>query len=214
MRKIVKFVLMLVLFLGISSVQAGMSIDYDCITAIDNTLTTPYSWANVDNFDSDRPGWKYKGGVIVSGSNPSDFAAPYLDETNYFTVNSPSVRSKSEAKVCFKESFNYLGLFWGSVDTYNSIEFLSRGNVVARYTGQDVIAPYLANGDQSSAYTNLYVNFYSNSSFDTVRFISTSSAFEFDNLAAGNVTHAPVPGALLLGILGISMVGLKFRRFA
>jgi hypothetical protein len=208
-----KFILLFVLLFGITFVQADMTIDYDCLLAKDGTLTTPYDWATVDNFDFNRPGWKYKGGVTVSGSN-FDFAAPYLDETNYLTINSPSVESKPKATVCFREAYNYLGLFWGSVDDYNYIQFLNNGNIIAEYSGQDVIAPYLANGNQSSKHTNLYVNFYSSDNFDAVRLISTSCAFELDNLAVGTVPHTPVPGALLLGVIGISTVGLNFRRFA
>ena len=48
---------------------ANISINYNHAIAGDLTLTTPYSGAIVDNFDSGRPGWTYTGnGAIVTGS--------------------------------------------------------------------------------------------------------------------------------------------------
>jgi hypothetical protein len=41
--------------------------------------------------------------------------------------------------------------------------------------------------------------------------VSEQYAFEFDNLAAGVV---PVPGAVLLGMLGLSIAGIKLRKYA
>jgi len=62
-------------------------------------------------------------------------------------------------------------------------------------------------------HTNLYVNFYNLPEFDAVRFLSSGWAFEFDNLAVG-LTPVPVPGAVLLGVLGLSIAGIKLRKLA
>ena len=115
-------------------------------------------------------------------------------------------------------TYNYLGLFWGSVDAYNQIEFLNNGVVVPNgtWTGTGVLSPSPANGNQTAPSTNLYVNFYGVPDFDAVRFTSfsgypdTSSpfAYELDNLAV-----IPVPSALMLGLVGVGILKrLRLRR--
>ncbi len=206
----------LALCLAASTVNADM-INYDYSIAADNTLTTTNSSAIVDTFDSERPDWTYSGyGKIRNGSVTSAYAAPYNpilstpDNTNYFAV--PENASYGiTADVDFGgEQYNYLGLFWGSADSYNAIEFYNGETLIAAYSGDDVLDP--ANGNQFSALTNQYVNFYLSDNFDKVRFICDGYAFEFDNLAVG--THTPVPGAMLLGLIGLGFAGKKLRRYA
>ena len=55
--------------------------------------------------------------------------------------------------------YNYFGLFWGSVDAYNTLSFYKGADLVASFTGIDITSPNAANGNQSAPYTNLYVNF-------------------------------------------------------
>ena len=207
------------LFLSASSVKADM-INYNYALAADGTLTSACDFAIVDNFDSDRPAWDYSGfGKIRSGAETGRYAAPFNssvmsapDSTNFFAV--PEDKAVGTiADVSFGgEEYNYLGLFWGSIDTYNSIEFYNDGSLIASFTGTDVLGSNPANGDQSSASTNQYINFYLSDKFDAVKFISPEYAFEFDNLAVG--IHAPVPGAILLGFIGLSVAGVKLRKYA
>ena len=194
-----------ILFSGTQSVTADM-VNYNYSLASDGTLTTPHSWAIVDTFDTDRPGWSYYGSAIVSGSVLDNYTAPYLDITKYLTINSPSVQSGSLAIVTFGGAvYNYLGLYWGSINTYNKIEFLKDGNISGACLGTDITLPIIA--DQSS---DGYVNFYLSHDFDGIRFTSTAPAFEIDNLAVG--IHAPIPGAVLLGIIGLSISGWLLKR--
>lgn len=210
--------------LCVGNAFAAITIDYQYSMAADGTLTTPISGAIVDNYDSGRPGWNYTGnGAIVSGSSTGLYAAPYNsslmvgpDATNYFTT--PIDNTSLWSMVDFGgATYNYLGLFWGSVDTYNQIEFLNNGLVVPNgtWTGTGVLSPSPANGHQTAPSTNLYVNFYNVPDFDAVRFTSFSGqggsspfAFELDNLAV-----IPVPGALVLGLIGIGTLRMrKLRR--
>jgi hypothetical protein len=207
-----------VLCIAASSANADM-ITYDYALAADDTLTTTHSWATVDTFDSDRPGWTYSGyGKIRSGSEIGRYAAPYNssimaapDSTNFFAVPEDKAVGLT-ADISFGgNQYNYLGLFWGSADGYNTIEFYNKDMLVATYSGDDVLDP--ANGDQYSSSTNSYVNFYLTQNFDTVRLISTEYAFELDNLAVG-MHHTPVPGAVFLGLIGLGIAGRKLRRYA
>jgi hypothetical protein len=211
MKKILTLTFCLALCLAGSATKADM-ITYDYSIAADNTLTTSNSWAIVDTFDSDRPGWTYSdGGTIRNGTVSGAYAAPYnpfnstSDNTNYYAV------SESAVDVSFGgEQYNYLGLFWGSADSYNSIEFYNDEIKIASYSGNYVFDP--ANGNQSASSTNQYVNIYLNENFNKVRFICDGIAFEFDNLAVG--TQVPVPGAMLLGLLGLGFAGRKLRKYA
>lgn len=205
------------LCLAASSVKADM-INYDYSLAADNTLTTPYASATVDNFDSGRPGWTYSGyGKIRNGSLSGRYAAPYNpvtstpDSTNYFAVPEDLAEGLNADVYFGGNQYNYLGLFWGSADTYNEIEFYYGETLVASYSGIDALNP--ANGNQSDGSTNQYVNFYLSQNFDMVRFISDGYAFEFDNLAVGMI-HTPVPGAALLGLIGLCIAGRKLRKHA
>ncbi len=211
MKNLLTLSFCLALCLAASVTKADM-ITYDYSIAADNTLTTSNSWAIVDTFDLDRPGWTYSdGGTITSGTVSGSHAAPYnpfngtSDNTNYYAV------SENAMEVSFGgEQYDYLGLFWGSADSYNSIEFYNDEEMIAVYSGNDVLDP--ANGDQFSSATNQYINFYLNENFNKVRLICTDTAFEFDNLAVG--THAPVPGAVLLGLIGLGFAGRKLRKYA
>ncbi|MBN1972528.1 MAG: hypothetical protein JW787_02730 [Sedimentisphaerales bacterium] len=212
MKRLVLTLLVCAALCSIAPSAMADMINFNSSTAADGTLTTPYSWATVDNFDSGRPGWTYNGGAITSGSDAGNYAAPYLDITQYYTVNSPSLKTDITATVFFGGAeYNYLGLYWGSVDAYNTIEFLNGTDVIATYSGSYIAPP--ANGDQSSSATNRYVNFLNMQDFDGIRITSTTPAFEFDNLAVG-VVPVPVPGAVLLGIIGLGIAGRKLRKFA
>jgi len=207
----------------------------------DGTLTTPYNSApygwpglvTVDNFDSGRPSdWTWgiapdDNGAIVSDST-SQYADPYNSDlmdsagntTNYYTVPEELSERPRTSMVYFGgATYDYFGLFWGSVDNYNTIEFLDYDSdkhtwsVVDDYTGDEVIYPSAANGNQTAPYSNLYVNFVDIPVFNAVRFTSDPKyAFEFDNVAVGN--QVPVPAAVLLGFLGLSAAGIKLRKFA
>ena len=106
------------------------------------------------------------------------------------------------------KKFDYLGLYWGSIDTYNSIAFYNDNTLVTTITGTQVLASNGVPGDQSGSGSNRYVNIYfsANEVFNKVTFISNGVAFELDNVA---FREAPEPGALALfgvGLLGTALV--------
>jgi hypothetical protein len=85
---------------------------------------------------------------------------------------------------------NKFGLFWGSIDSYNSIAFYSGVSTTPFLTlfGNNLNAvPALGfNSDQSGALTNAYVTF-TYLSFDRIVLASSGNSFEFDNVSYGNV---------------------------
>jgi hypothetical protein len=216
--------------------MASLSWNYNYAAGNGNTLTSPYG-AVVDTFDlggeSSGPGgsvvptWTYAGNYAIDlGDVPGTASAPYngrvlpygKDNTHYFSVPA-SGSAAGVATVDFGGgSYRYLGLFWGSMDAYNQIEFLSGGvggSVVGTITGTDVAFGNDPDGGQTSVFTNEYVNIFSTVDFDAIRITSFAGfggsspyAFELDNLAVA----VPVPGAFLLALFGLG-AGLKLRRF-
>jgi hypothetical protein len=195
-------------------------INFESQTAGGYTLTTKVAGATVYDFESAATTPALSGNWnIVSGSMTNRYAAPYCvpegkaDATRYLTVpwNLGSSESPYSAEITFGQDYNYLGFFWGSIDNYNTVTFFNGGDTVAEFTGDDVINPDNLTGNQTASETNKYVNFFLDRSFDRVRLTSTSYAFELDNLA---VAVVPVPGAVLLGFLGLSAAGLRLRKRA
>jgi hypothetical protein len=154
----------------------------------------------------------YGDGALVSGSVSGRYASPYGVTDAYLTV--PYNYSAGAVTLLTPGSYNYFGLYWGSLDTYNSIHFYNGGALVGSYDGGD-ISPLLANGGQSSWASNRYVNFLFTEGdfFDRIVLVSTNWAFESDNHAFGNITNSvPEPGTLAMFGLGLMGLGMMARR--
>lgn len=159
------------------------------------------------DFDGAYPtGWSLSGDrAVVNGSLAGYYAAPpnsgpNTNTSDYLTV--PSGQSSGTAEIALGGYYNYYGLYWGSIDGYNTLSFWDGGTQVFSFSGSDAAAlvPTAPNGEQSLA---AYFNFFGLPQFNTVRLSSTSYAFETDNHAYGNV---PTPGSLaLLGLGGIAI---------
>src|SRR5216684_4818650 len=95
------------------------------------------------------------------------------------------------------------GLYWGSIDTYNSVEFLLNGaQVGAIIKGSDLVVPIEASGNQLGPDSNAYITF-SNLLFDEVVLSSSGNSFEFTNVAAA----APELSSWAMMVLGFCAVG-------
>jgi hypothetical protein len=153
------------------------------------------------SFSPTTPG---QGGIIVSGTSPNNYANPAGYAGNYMAI----LDGHSET-LNFSRPMDIFGLLWGSIDTYNSLEFLLNGvQVGAIIKGSDLAAPIAASGDQLGPNSNAYVTF-SNLLFDEVILSSSGNSFEFSNVAAA----APEPSTWAMMILGFFGVGfMAYRR--
>jgi len=176
--------------------------------------TTQVSGATTIDFNAGfcTPGYDSCSGSyqVVSGSQSGVYAAPSGIDTKYLSIPNGSI-SGNTATLVLGTLSDYFGLYWGSVDTYNTISFFREGSEVASYTGSELVG-LIADGNQGSDNSNRFVNFlFGNDRFDTVVLSSTSYAFESDNHAY-RTAPVPLPAAawlLLSGLVGFAALGRR-----
>jgi hypothetical protein len=178
------------------------------ITTFTSGMTTNVAGATVVDFDTGKPA-NYTGqGSVLSGSISGQTAAPAGDATPYLTVAYPAQTGAMLATL--GASYNYFGLYWGSIDDYNTLKFYNSGTLIATITGTDVIAAGTTLGDQVAPGSNRYVNFFfTDATFDKIELSTTQYAFETDDHAYAKV---PEPTGLALMGLGLAAVGFAARR--
>jgi hypothetical protein len=204
---------------------AGMSPDARAglsVSASVGGAPTGLYYANFDNLPLDATGGSSNGigvsftgsGQAVQGSASGLYAAPYLSGGNGTlfgdTTNGPDATTYlttgiGTVTLTMPGQETYLGLLWGSVDSYNTLTFYEGSNVIGTVTSSQVTSN--ADGDQGVNGT-YYVNITSTQSFDKVVASSTQYAFEFDNVAYNAV---PEPSSFVLGLAGMAGVAACWR---
>jgi hypothetical protein len=153
-------------------------------------------------------------GLIAQGSNAGVSAAPFFGPAPGSADTTPYLATTGTETISFTGAPRTIfGLFWGSVDGYNTITFNGVDGPQS-FTGNGI--PLTANGGQFSLSSNGYVLFTGLNPFFSVTMSSTSPAFEVDNLEiAGPVSTPPVPEAStwMMMILGFFSLGfVAYRR--
>lgn len=147
---------------------------------------------------------------VVIGSNDSLYATPFGDATHYVTIGTnPSPGSAALASV--PANINYIGLLWGSVDSYNSIFITDNtGTHEINSASAPVLLP--ATGNQGPGGTQ-YVNIYDpEGGITAISFSSTQRAFEMDNIALANVPEASTWAMMLLGFVGLGFMAYRRKQ--
>jgi hypothetical protein len=163
-------------------------------------------------------------GQAVQGSSSGLYAAPFLSGNNGVGFGSPDQPngadtttyltsggiSTASVTVNFGHPELYVGLLWGSVDSFNTLSFYNGATLVGSVTGSDVVAS--PNGDQGQNGT-LYVNINSTLAFDRIVATSSIHAFEFDNVAYNETPiNTPEPSTVVISLVAGSFLGLYTIR--
>ena len=146
-------------------------------------MTTPHAGARVETFD-DRKAARYSGaGRTVIGSLP-DSTQPEGDETAYYSVKPAVAAFVAEPGV----SYNYFGLYWGTIDEYNELRFFKDGRLIATVTGGQVLRLLAARSPARPSLPSSYVNIYFGAkTYTRIELRTSIPAFESDNHAFSNV---------------------------
>ena len=215
-KNILSVFLTIVFSLVALSNASAYSINFNSSTKTETdgtTLTSPYSWATVWDFNDGGLGdfppgaftsISYDTAAIVTGSMSGAAAPALTDKTPYLAIPAPG-NSSTSGNITFRlgSDNTYLGLYWGSIDRYNSITFYQDNSKTLTLFGSDIVGSD-ANGNQVAPPSNSYVNIYGLAPFDSFMLSSTSRAFEVDNLAVG----APVPEPATMLLMGLGLLGL------
>jgi hypothetical protein len=193
------------------------SIDY--LYTDNGNQYTSYYLPTIENFNA-ALAWNWAGSdwAVVSGSVDGKYSAPggvdgtNKDATKYMTVPQPNDADHIGSVLVTNLGgfYNYFGLWWGSIDEYNTLTFYNGVNVVLTVTGADVIAASATYGDQIAFGSNRYVNFLGLNPFDSFKMSSTQFAFEADNMTIGVVPEPTTMLLLGLGLLGVAVIRKKF----
>lgn len=154
-------------------------------------------------------------GEAVTGAVGGKYAAPFISNSNGALFGDMTLSGANsttylttgvgQAILDFPGLQRYMGILWGSVDSYNTLSFYNGGTFLGSITGTDVTA--IANGDQGADGT-YYVNITTAFQFDRVIATSSSYAFEFDNVAfAANPLGVPEPGEVGVFLFGLLLAG-------
>lgn len=203
------------------------TISYTYAPDADMVLTTAMPGALVETFNTgwfDQTAWTWStggaGAELVDGvSTAGQFAQPYngvdgiADPTWYLAVPDSQRGSTGWANIDFGRTYTYFGLFWGTIDAYNYVNFYNGSSLVASYGGGALPAPAQPNGGWTNPNANLYVDFNDLPEFDSVTLLSTGVAFEVDNIAVASAAPVPEPATVaLMGIGAALLIGLRKRR--
>lgn len=146
--------------------------------------------------------------VTVSGTISGQYAQPApVSPLNAYQA----IQGNGVSTFTFTNALSVFSFYWGSIDTYNKIEFLrGDGSLVQAFTGAAFAAP--ANGNQSASATNRRVTFgfTGAEAVKKVRFSNSpqTNAFEIDTLA---IAAVPEPATWAMMILGFGLIGGAMR---
>ena len=203
MNRIFKSITLFTAAFGLSaSVNAGVMVSSEAVNVFESTLVGATKVTFNDNTCAGYA--SCSNASIVEGNLGGVYAAPYLDTTKYSTVGGGQTSTFNLGVAA-----DYFGLYWGSIDGYNTISFYLGSSLVETFTGAPV-ETLLSNGGQTDWRSNRYINFsFVNATFDKVLLSSTSNAFETDNHA---FRKASVSEPMTLVLMGLGLFGLMAAR--
>ena len=146
-------------------------------------MMTPIAGVRVETFEDRKPSRYAGAGRTVVGSFPGS-TAPEGDNTVYYSLRPGTAAFVAEPGV----TYNYFGLYWGTIDEYNELRFFRDARLIATVTGRDVLHLISARGTPSPRLPSCYVNIHFGAeTYTRIEFRTSLPAFESDNHAFANV---------------------------
>jgi hypothetical protein len=158
---------------------------------------------------------------VVSGTVVGRHFAPSDDNSPYLTIG--AAQEPGPLTINFSRPLDYFGLYWGSIDSSNSIEFYNNDVLVESFSGLNVYNLDSSIVDGAGGVPgSRFVNFTATRSdevFNRIVLRFSQPAFETDNhayRAAFDNPPSPLPQvptpALLPGLLGLAWTVLRKHR--
>ena len=122
-----------------------------------------------------------------------------------------STLGAGQAELTLDRKVKYFGFRTDQLDGNNTVELLSNGRSLGTFNL--VGSPGQAGFDGPSAESGYtYVNFFSDTAFDQVRFVQSAGSAVFDDVSVGQVTAVPEAKTWTMLILGFGAAGVALRR--
>jgi fibronectin-binding autotransporter adhesin len=168
---------------------------------------TPYHSTSPTAGSFHEGGAHFTGGGLIMKNPGQDslglYAEPLGDKSKYLAI----LGGRQET-LTYHHDMDRFGLYWGSVDAYNTISFFDGKKLVESFTGSSII-PLIANGNQIAFSSNRYVEFTSLPWFDRVVLGSSQNSFEVDNISASAAPEIATWAMMLVGFAGIGFVAYR-----
>lgn len=151
------------------------------------------------------------GNLLFTGSADGQNATPFGDTSQYVSVGTSA--TPQSATLLVSSFANYIGLYWGSIDTYNNIliTYTDSTSDSVSSLSYGLLSP--SNGDQGLNGSK-YVNIFTDRAIQSITFSSTSKAFEFDNVSVAAVPEPSTWAMMILGFLGVGFVAYRRKSGA
>jgi hypothetical protein len=156
--------------------------------------------------------FNYSGGALFNFESSSNLpngtsARPPGSTDNFWSIGVSPTAQNGPGVASFASGLSYFGFLWGSPDAYNTVSFYDGSTLLGSFNGSAILAP--PDGDQRySRYFNVFAG--QNEAITSVKFESTSNAFETDNHAF--VAAIPEPEIYAMMLAGLGLMGFVAGR--
>jgi hypothetical protein len=166
-------------------------------------LTSTQAGVTTIDFTGGAPA-NYSGQFITPLDSVAGVATAPIAGNQFISTQNVPATDDASFQASFAAGLSYFGLYWGTIDTYNTISFLTNTGVES-FTGTEIAndAGFFNPINSGNFEINRFVNFFAapGQVITGITFSSEVAAFESDNHAFRVIpTPALLPGLVALGV--------------